>query len=136
MLSNECKTFFPISRLYTYTNSVIEINSDCVFESTLFRESFENKIHFHLMWPSLKAFTSITCDPVRNTNYAKLRDCLKVSKFQNEFMKSLFLPKYEPNIVRISALHCTVITTGQKSLQFLVHILGETMTSSIHSEIY
>jgi hypothetical protein len=27
-------------------------------------------------------------------------------------------------------------TTGQKSLQFLVHILGETMTSSIHSEIY
>ena len=29
---------------------------------------------------------------------------LKVSKFQNEFMKSLFLPKYEPKIVRISAL--------------------------------
>ena len=29
---------------------------------------------------------------------------LKVSKFQNEFMKSSFLPKYEPNIVRISAL--------------------------------
>ena len=28
---------------------------------------------------------------------------LKVSKFQNEFMKSLFLPKYEPKIVRISA---------------------------------
>ena len=32
---------------------------------------------------------------------------LKVSKFQNELMKSSFLPKYEPNIVRISAL-CTV----------------------------
>ena len=31
---------------------------------------------------------------------------LKVSKFQNEFMKSLFPPKYEPNIVRISALYC------------------------------
>ena len=30
--------------------------------------------------------------------------CLKVSKFQNEFMKSSFLPKYEPKIVRISAL--------------------------------
>jgi hypothetical protein len=29
---------------------------------------------------------------------------LKVSKFQNEFMKSSFLSKYEPNIVRISAL--------------------------------
>ena len=29
---------------------------------------------------------------------------LKVSKFQNEFMKSLFLPKYEQKIVRISAL--------------------------------
>ena len=31
---------------------------------------------------------------------------IKVSKFQNEFMKSSFLPKYEPNIVRIYA--CTV----------------------------
>ena len=29
---------------------------------------------------------------------------LKVIKFQNEFMKSLFLPKYEQKIVRISAL--------------------------------
>ena len=28
---------------------------------------------------------------------------LKVSKFQNEFMKLSFLPKYEPKIVRISA---------------------------------
>ena len=30
---------------------------------------------------------------------------LKVSKFQNEFMKSSLLPKYEQNIVRISALY-------------------------------
>ena len=30
---------------------------------------------------------------------------LKVSKFQNEFMKSSFLPKYEPNFVRMSALY-------------------------------
>ena len=28
---------------------------------------------------------------------------LKVSKFQNEFMKSSFVPKYDPNIVRIFA---------------------------------
>ena len=39
---------------------------------------------------------------------------LKVGKFQNEFMKSSFLPKYEPNIV---------------ILQFSVHVLGEKMTS-------
>ena len=32
---------------------------------------------------------------------------LKVIKFQNEFMKSSFLPKYERKIVRISALHIT-----------------------------
>ena len=31
---------------------------------------------------------------------------LKVSKFENEFMKSSFLPKYEQNVVRISALYC------------------------------
>ena len=29
---------------------------------------------------------------------------LKVSKFQNEFMKASVLPKYEQKIVRISAL--------------------------------
>ena len=31
---------------------------------------------------------------------------LKVSKFQNEFIKSSFLPKYEPKIVRF--LPCSV----------------------------
>ena len=30
--------------------------------------------------------------------------CLKVSQFQNEFMKSSFLPKYEQEIVKIPAL--------------------------------
>ena len=32
---------------------------------------------------------------------------IKVSKFQNEFIKSSFLPKYEPKIVRIF-LPCSV----------------------------
>ena len=93
--------------------------SDSVFESTLalFLDHFDFKIHFNLLWPSLKAFTSITCDPVRNTNYAKLRDCLKVSKFQNEFMKFSFLPKYEPNIVRISALYCAMLQ-GRNTYDF------------------
>ena len=49
-------------------------------------------------------------------------------------MKSTFLPKYEPNIVRISALYCATLHTGQKF--FLVHMYyawyyGETMTSQI-----
>ena len=44
---------------------------------------------------------------------------LKVGKFQNEFMKSSFLQKYEPKIVRISD------TTGQRSF----HIFWEMMTS-------
>ena len=34
---------------------------------------------------------------------------IKVSKFQNEFMKSSFLSRYEPNIVRISALYCATL---------------------------
>ena len=33
----------------------------------------------------------------------------KVSKFQNEFMKTYFLPTYEPNIIRISALYCATL---------------------------
>ena len=34
---------------------------------------------------------------------------LKVSKFQNEFMKSSFVPKYDSNIERISALYCATL---------------------------
>ena len=37
-------------------------------------------------------------DKVKTTNI----QVLKVSKFQNEYMKPSFLPKYEPKIVRIS----------------------------------
>ena len=59
---------------------------------------------------------------------------LMVSKFQNESMKSSFLPKHEPKIVRIID-HVVWNSIGQKSLQYLVHILGETMTSYIHYEI-
>ena len=57
---------------------------------------------------------------------------VKVSNFQNEFMKPLFLPKYEQKIVKISAL----TTQGRNPDNFFVRILEETMTSSIHSEIY
>ena len=34
---------------------------------------------------------------------------LKVTKFQNEFMKSSFLPKCEQNNVRIYALYCATL---------------------------
>ena len=50
---------------------------------------------------------------------------LKVRQFQNEFMKSLFLPKYEQKIVKISAL----TTQGRNPDIFLGRILGETITS-------
>ena len=36
----------------------------------------------------------------------EFRPSLKVSKFQNEFMKSSFLPTYEP---KISALYCATL---------------------------
>ena len=39
----------------------------------------------------------------------KSRSKVKVSKFQNEFMKSSFPSKYEPNSVRISALYCATL---------------------------
>ena len=48
-----------------------------------------------------------------------LSKSLKVSKSQNKFMKSSFLPKNEQNIARISAL----------TLQYFVRFLGEMMTS-------
>ena len=60
---------------------------------------------------------------------------IKVSKFQNEFLKSSFLPKYEWKIVMISTL-LSVAQYRAEILKFFVHILGETMTSKIHSEIY
>ena len=48
-------------------------------------------------------------------------------------MRSSFLPKCRPKITKISALPSSKLP-GQKSLNFLVGILGETMTSWIHSE--
>ena len=71
-------------------------------------------------------------DIIRVSFFWSKGNIVKISKFQNELMKSSFLPKYEQKIVRISALQYT----GQKSWQFFVHILGEAMTSSTHSEIY
>ena len=47
------------------------------------------------------------------------KSVLKVSKFQNEFMKSSSLPKYEPNIVRISALYCATLQ-GRNPYTFLI----------------
>ena len=47
-------------------------------------------------------------------------------------MKSSFLPKYERKFFRISALH----TLQGRNPDNFVHILGEMMTSKIHSEIY
>ena len=54
---------------------------------------------------------------------------------QNEFMRSSFLPKCQPKFLRISVLPSNELP-GQKSLEFSVGILGETMTSWIHSEFY
>ena len=48
-------------------------------------------------------------------------------------MRSSFLPKCQPKITKIIALPSNKLP-GQKSLKFLVGILGETMTSWIHSE--
>ena len=54
-------------------------------------DSWESQLH--------KGFTAMKCD---SSDIFFL--VVKVSKFQNEFMKSLFLPKYEQKIVRISTL--------------------------------
>ena len=48
-------------------------------------------------------------------------------------MRSSFLQKYWPKITEISVLPSNKLP-GQKSETFLVGILGETMTSKIHSE--
>ena len=54
----------------------------------------------------------------------KIALSLKVSKFQNEFMKLLFLPKYEQQIARISALYCTEVHFASfLSRQFITAIV-------------
>ena len=57
-----------------------------------------------------------------------LLNVLKVSKFQNEFIKSSFLPKYESNIVRISALYYSALQ-GRNPSNFWFIYLVETMNS-------
>ena len=54
---------------------------------------------------------------------------LKVSKFQNEFLKSLFLPKCQPKNCKD---FCPVVRHSieqKSSLQLFIYILGETITS-------
>ena len=58
---------------------------------------------------------------------------LRFSQIQNEFMRSSFLPKCQPKILRLSALE-VYQRVAQKSLKILVGILGEMMTSKIYSE--
>ena len=63
--------------------------------------------HLHSLWvvkfPTQFLHIKITFWFLRSYTYTFNR-VIKVSKFKNEFMKSSFLPKYEPKIVRISAL--------------------------------
>ena len=54
-----------------------------------------------------------------------LQPQLKVSKFQNVFMKSSFFPKYEPNIVRISPLYCATHTLQGRNLHNFWFIFWE-----------
>ena len=51
----------------------------------------------------------VTSILLKNTEKKSPIYALKVSKFQNEFMKSSFLRKYEPYIVRISAMYCATL---------------------------
>ena len=60
-------------------------------------------IHFQVS----KGINSIIDNKDRASSQSKIFDHnrgLKVRKFQNEFIKSSFLPKYEQKIVRISAM--------------------------------
>ena len=92
-------------------------NSLCVF--SLF---WPKKVHFKATFILLNVLVrTIQCaelwfcicfahENMKNTTlkvgyFSKIAAILKVSKFQSEFMKSSFLPKYEPKIVRISAMH-------------------------------
>ena len=61
-------------------------------------------------------------------NMQQNTNLLKVSKFQNVFMKSSFLPNYESKKCK-DFFPVVWHSTGQKSLHILVHIFGETMTS-------
>ena len=51
-----------------------------------------------------------------------LAETLKVSQFQNEFMKSSCLPKFEQKIFALT-------TQGRNPEKFLFVFYGETMTS-------
>ena len=72
----------------------------------VYKDSFLSIVEYKRERKTNASFYEIySCDKARFCNHPKHYE-LKVSKFQNEFIKSSFLPKYEPNIVRISALYC------------------------------
>ena len=59
--------------------------------------------------PGSSIIAQVPEQAIKPKGSAKRKPTVKVSKFQNEFMKSLFLPKYGPKIARISALLCGTI---------------------------
>ena len=62
---------------------------------------------------------------------------LKVSKFQNEYMKSSFLPKYEPKIVRTSTLNPDFLNEGMRKIKIPGDFrIAKIISNRIKTEIF
>ena len=113
------------SKFRTFTKSSKAFSNRNLVSTCVALWSYLDQIYFLLAHFFFFLFTWILFVNDSQQCSACLTEYLKVSKFQNEFIKSTFLPKYEPNIVRISAMYYATL----QGRNILVHILGETMTS-------
>ena len=87
--------------------SISRIMADKVYTSAEFKRERDNfHVSFFFTFFSLNDFVNLggeTCH-LGCEDQKILRISVKVRQFQNEFMESSFLPKYERKIVKISAL--------------------------------
>ena len=134
----ECNWKKNLMCFYEYDREYLLMSRVWVLKSKIFRQRLKywkettllceikskNHPNFCLL---IGTFEYKFTQPFLSKNWAKLRGLkiLKVIKNRNDFMKTLFLPKTNEIIVRISA--CYII--GQKSWQKFCWFLGETMSS-------
>ena len=98
---------------YTIPYSLCLDDLLCYFQQFLHAvTAFPIFVLFNIFYQTSQKFKILKCaksiDSV-SQRISTTTNFIKVSTFQNEFLKSLFLRKYEPNIVRISALYCTTL---------------------------
>ena len=103
---SQAEQIHTVTTIFTQNDNFLHPRPLCEF-AQLCKQLFLSQLEINHVIQEPTEARQNTCRPPQTCILQwKSGTGLKVNKFQNEFMKSSFLPKYEPNIVRICALYC------------------------------